>query len=169
MGKNIEIKARCPNPIVFEEKLKLLSTSFEGEDVQVDTFYMVPNGRLKLRESKLYGNLLIPYLRADKKGPTQADYSLVNIEDAEKVKSLLVSILGVKGVVRKKRRIYLYENVRIHVDKVDQLGSFLELEAVVSENDSENANREKVEFLLDHFEIKRNDLIEKAYIDLIGI
>ena len=169
MGKNIEIKARCIDPTFFEKQLKLLTTRFEGEDIQVDTFYDVPSGRLKLRESKLYGNLLIPYLRADKKGPKQADYSLIKIEDIEKVKSLLASILGIKGVVRKKRLIYLFENVRIHFDKVEQLGTFLELEAVVNENDSENANSEKVEFLLDHFEIKRNDLIETAYIDILGI
>jgi len=169
MGKNIEIKARCNNRVFFEKQLDFLKTEFEGEDIQVDTFYNVPNGRLKLRESKLYGNLLIPYLRDDEKGPKQADYSLIKIEDVENVKSLFKSILGVKGILMKKRLIYQYENVRIHIDEVENLGNFIEFEAVVQEKDDEEDDKAKVDFLLGHFSISGNDLIEKAYIELIGI
>jgi len=169
MGRNIEIKARCHDLNTFEDQLKRLAVQFEGEDAQTDTFFTVPEGRLKLRESQLYGNFLIPYVRSDQKGPRPADYSLIPLEDVEKVKGLLSSILGVKGFLRKIRRIYLYENVRIHIDQVEDLGTFIELEAVVSKSDDEGVSRNKIDRLLEYFNIEDDDLIAKAYIELKGI
>jgi len=167
MGKNIEIKAYCRNLLKFKTKLKQLPTTFEGDDVQMDTFFKVPKGRLKLRESKLYGNILIPYIRLDQSGPKQADYGLIKIDDVIKIKNLFTEMFGIIGVVNKKREIYLYENVRIHLDDVETLGTYIEFEAVVQNSNAIDTNRKKVEWLLGFFGIDQKDLIEDAYMDLL--
>lgn len=167
MGRNIEIKAFCYDVAEFKTKLENLPTTFEGDDVQIDTFFKVPKGRLKLRESKLYGNILIPYLRPDQSGPKQADYGLIQIDDVEKIKTLFIEILGVMGVVRKKRQVYLYQNVRVHIDDVETLGTFIEFEAVIQNPHTLNENRKKVEWLLAYFGIDQSHLINDAYMDLL--
>ena len=97
MGINIEIKAHCDDLESLKTKLLQLPVSYEGQDLQIDTFFNVPNGRLKLRESTLYGNILIPYLRPDRDGPKQSNYELIPVSDPQKVKILIVKILGIKG------------------------------------------------------------------------
>lgn len=167
MGKNIEIKARCDNLYDFKSKLLQLPVTFEGEDFQVDTFFKVSKGRLKLRESSLSGNVLIPYLRPDQKGPIQSDYDLIKISNPQKLKFLLTEILGIKGEVRKKRAIYYFENVRIHLDEVEKLGNFIEFEAVVDDKEAINENEKKVQWLLNYFNINNDKLIDAAYMDLL--
>lgn len=167
MAQNIEIKARLNDVPGFKEKVRELGARLEGRDAQRDTFFEVKAGRLKLRESTLYGNLLIPYLRKDAAGPEKSSYALIRIENADAVKSLLTQILGITVVVKKQRDIYIHENVRIHIDNVNSLGHFFEFEAVLDEEKSAAENQQKVERLLDYFEIDRADLIDRAYADLI--
>jgi predicted adenylyl cyclase CyaB len=167
MGINIEIKAHCDNLESFKSKLLQLPVTFEGEDTQIDTFFRVSHGRLKLRESTIYGNILIPYLRPNKEGPKQSDYELIRVSNPQKVKILLGQILGIVGEVMKKRTIYLFENVRIHLDEVEQLGSFIEFEAVIDDEKAVNRNKEKTQWLLNYFNITDNQLIKVAYVDLI--
>ncbi len=169
MGINIEIKARCDDLDIFKSKLLQLPVTFEGEDFQVDTFFNVPQGRLKLRESILYGNILIPYLRPDQDGPKQSDYELIPISDPQRLKGLLGKIFGIKGEVRKKRQIYLFENVRIHLDEVEKLGNFIEFEAVVDDEKAINENKDKTQWLSNYFEIANDQLVELAYMDLLLI
>lgn len=169
MGINIEIKARCDDLESFKSKLLQLPVSYEGEDFQIDTFFTVPNGRLKLRESILYGNILIPYIRPDREGLKQSDYELIPISDPQKVKYLLGNILEIKGEVRKKRQIYFFENVRIHLDKVEQLGDFIEFEAVIDDEKAIDANIKKTHWLLNYFLITDDQLVKVAYIDLLGL
>ena len=169
MGTNIEIKAQCDDLEIFRSRLLQLPVILEGEDFQVDTFFNVPNGRLKLRESTLYGNILIPYTRPDKKGPRQSDYELVPVSDPQKLKKVLGNILGIKGQVRKKRQIYFYENVRIHLDVVEKLGNFIEFEAVVDDEKTINENHNKVNWLVDYFNITNKQLVKVAYLDLLLI
>ncbi|MEJ2052791.1 MAG: class IV adenylate cyclase [Calditrichaceae bacterium] len=167
MGLNVEIKARYDDLETFQTQVIQLPVTFEGEDIQIDTFFNVKTGRLKLRESLLYGNLLIPYLRPDQTGPKQADYELIKISDPKKLKFLFDEILGIYGTVRKKRRIYLFENVRIHLDAVENLGSFIEFEAVVDDAADIKVNEEKINWLLDYFKINKDQLINVAYMDLL--
>ncbi|HEM49496.1 MAG TPA: class IV adenylate cyclase [Caldithrix sp.] len=169
MGINIEIKARCDNLDVFKSKLLQLPVTFEGEDFQTDTFFIVPHGRLKLRESTLYGNILIPYLRPDQEGPKQSNYEIIPLADSQKTKLLLSSILGIKGEIIKKRQIYLYENVRVHLDEVEGLGSFIEFEAVIDDDSEIGINKEKIDWLLSYFNIGADHLVKTAYIELFGI
>ncbi len=167
MGKNIEIKAHYSDFDFFLKKLSDLPHRYEGLDVQTDTFFQTPSGRLKLRESSLYGTFLIPYMRSDQEGPKESNYALIEIKDYAKAKVLLSAILGEKVVVKKKRQIYIYQNVRIHFDTVENLGSFMEFEAVIGNDDDIEENQKKLEQLMAYFGIKQDDLIAAAYADML--
>ncbi len=144
MSFNIEIKARYSDLNLCESRTLLLSHSLEGTDHQTDTFYNVPGGRLKLRESSLYGNFLIPYIRSDKSGPKRSDYSLLPVDDIATTKNILKKMFGERVIVQKIRKIYLHENVRIHLDQVTGLGNFVELEAVIDSEDQVKNNQKKL-------------------------
>ncbi len=167
MSRNIEIKARYDDPETALEKIKKLSCTFVGLDKQKDTFFHVADGRMKLRESSLSGANLIPYLRKNQPGPRPSEYMLVPVPDASKFKRLMERILGVAAVVEKERHIYLYQNVRIHLDRVKHLGTFIEFEAVLDENHSDADGKKKIEFLMSHFGITPKDLVAEAYVDLL--
>ena len=167
MAKNIEIKARHNDFDAFYEKLSELAHHYEGLDVQIDTFFEARSGRIKLRESSLHGAFLIPYKRADQAGPKKSDYALIKIENPHEVKSLLTDILGVKKIVKKERQIYHFQNVRIHYDHVQGLGSFIELEAVVDKENELEKNEKKVHHLMEYFGIAEDDLVAGAYADML--
>ena len=111
---------------------------------------------------------LISYLRADESGRRESRYRIVAIEDAEELISALSDNLGVKAVVAKERRLFLYEGVRIHLDQVKDLGSFIEFEAVAPTDSDLSEEREKVEALRGEFGIDRHDLVAGSYCDLIS-
>ncbi len=167
MSFNIELKARYSDLDLFEQNVLKLSHTFDGLDNQTDTFFKVPNGRLKLRESSLYGNFLIPYLRPDDSGPKRSDYSLLPVSDVPATKRILDKMIGTLLVVRKVRKIYLYENVRIHLDQVERLGDFVEFEAVVEQEADIPENQEKLKTLIRYFGIPESDFIARAYADLL--
>lgn len=166
MSQNIEIKARCANLSQFEQRLQTLPVRFEGEDRQIDTFYKVSRGRLKLRESSLDGNLLIPYMRPDLPKAKESVYTLIRIEDSKTTKLLLEQLLGIEQVVTKTRRIYHFENVRIHLDEVENLGVFIELEAVLLDDTDKDIDHRKVQDLLNYLNIETKDLLVGAYADM---
>jgi predicted adenylyl cyclase CyaB len=168
MSQNIEIKASCSDHQSFLKLLdELEGARFNGKELQTDIFFKVKNGRLKLRKISDTKCVLIPYLRADKKGPTKSEYTLLEVNEPEKTIELLTTILGIDKCVYKERSIYLYENVRIHLDTVQDLGTFIEFEAVLSEGDNIDMEKEKVDQLLRYFDIKKKDLIADAYVDLL--
>ena len=164
---NIEIKARLESLSAARECAKRLGARFEGVDHQIDTYFRVPNGRLKLRESSLEGPRLIPYLRADQGGPKKSDYALIRMDAplGAKSKELLSAILGVETVVEKKREIHHIENVRVHLDDVRGLGAFLEFEAVYADDTPEAAEREsaRVRELLREFGVAPEALLRGSY------
>jgi predicted adenylyl cyclase CyaB len=166
--ENIEIKARITNPSGMKEKIKKFAHTFLGSDHQVDTYFSTKSGRMKLRESQLSGNYLILYRRDDKSGPRSSVYETIPIDRSAEVKSLLGNLLGLEIVVEKKRDIFLFENVRIHIDEVKNLGDFLEFEAVM-DNKHQNHDREinKVNKLMKILEISNADLVAKSYQDLL--
>lgn len=165
---NIELKARLSNLQDTKRKVEALENiRFEADDRQTDTFYNIPRGRLKLRESTFYGNILIPYLRVDNSAAKQSDYTLIEVKYPEALKRLFIEMFGIKIIVKKRRLIYLYENVRIHLDRVEHLGDFLEFEAVLDgKNNAENGRR-KIAFLRAQLNINDEDLVSTAYADLI--
>jgi len=165
---NLEIKARCCDPAAARAAAERVATSYVGVDHQVDTYFWTRSGRLKLRESSLAGGQLVPYLRPDEVGPKRSDYRLIPLRDAHGVKRLLTEILGVHRVVRKQREIFLYENVRIHLDRVEGLGTFLELEARYDGSpEGETQQRCKVAFLMQELGVAEADLLARSYAGLL--
>jgi predicted adenylyl cyclase CyaB len=168
MSINIEIKASCSDHQSFLELLdKLEGARFSSKELQTDIFFKVKDGRLKLRKISDSKSLLIPYLRADKKGPTKSDYTLLDVKEPEKTEKLLTRILGIDRSVEKERSIYLFENVRIHLDTVKDLGTFIEFEAVVDDEKELDIEKDKIDQLIRYFGIEKKDLIADAYVDLL--
>lgn len=138
-----------------------------GELIQRDTYFNVATGRLKLREERGAAAHLISYVRADEPQERLSRYRIVEVEDAEGLKAALSESLGAWAVVSKRRRLFLWRGVRIHLDWVDGLGDFLEFEAVAHEQSDLADERQKVQQLWDAFGIRSEDLIDRSYSDLI--
>jgi predicted adenylyl cyclase CyaB len=165
---NLEIKARCRDLAAARSAAQRVATRYVGIDKQVDTYFRAREGRLKLRESSLDGGQLVPYLRPDTPGPKCADYQVIPVEDAAGLKLLMTRILGVHRVVLKEREILLYENVRIHLDRVEGLGEFVELEAVFDGSPAaEVEQRRVVDFLMEALGIDAGDLLAGSYEGLV--
>jgi len=166
MHKNIEIKARSDNPKKIRNILESRNAIFIGTDHQVDTYFKTNTGRLKLREGNIE-NRLIYYSRPDQKGPKQSDVILYQSTNPELLKRLLEKSLSVLTVVDKTREIYFIDNVKFHLDEVNGLGSFVEIEAIDAEDKIpvEELNRQCQHFL-NLFEITEDELVEESYSDL---
>ena len=166
--ENIEIKARVGNLDVIRERVLKMKHEFLGYDYQVDTYFKTKSGRMKLRESSLSGAYVILYLRNDLSGPKSSIYQTLVVENAQGVKNLLSQLLGIHTVVKKEREIYIYENVRIHLDRVKNLGTFLEFEAVLNdEYHDRTAEKKKVHQLMETLGITEKNLISSSYEKLI--
>ena len=151
---NVEIKARCENPNRIREILKSKGADYKGLDHQVDTYFRVNSGRLKLREGNIE-NHLICYQRENLAGPKESNVLLFKTEPGSILKSILMEALGILVVVEKSREIYFIENVKFHIDDVKHLGSFVEIEAI---GDVENVDKavlhEQCKYYLYLFRIK---------------
>jgi adenylate cyclase, class 2 len=130
--ENVELKALDNDPVQSERACRTLGASDHGVLVQRDTYFGVEHGRLKLREDpeRRVGELIF-YLRAHEDGLRSSRYWRVPTDEPRALASLLEAAHGVVGVVAKRRRLFIYENVRIHLDDVEGLGSFIELESVL--------------------------------------
>jgi len=167
---NIEIKAHYLDLERGRTIAEKLSGRYLGCDHQIDTYFCAPKGRLKLRESSLSGAMLIPYMRANTSGPKKSDYALLTTEDPVTAKRLLTEMFGVEAIVEKRRHIYLIDNVRVHLDDVEGLGKFFELEAVYVGTDAlvEQAEHKKVETLIAAFGVAEKDLIQGSYREAVN-
>ena len=164
---NVEIKAKCSNPSFIRQYLLSGNADFKGTDEQTDTYFNVPNGRLKLREGNIENNLIF-YERTNQAGPKNSHFHLVKVEDAKGLKAVLTKSNAVKAVVKKKREIYYIRNVKFHIDEVPGLGSFVEIEAGNKLADlSEQQLREQCDFYVKEFQIKEADLVEVSYSDML--
>lgn len=164
---NIELKARCSTPERIRKLLEEREADFKGTDHQVDTYFNVPEGRLKLREGTIENNLIF-YQRANKAAAKKSNIELVSFKDTGGIKSLLTSALGVKVVVDKTREIYFIDNVKFHIDEVTQLGSFVEIEAIdKNRNIGELTLRQQCKFYRKLFDIREEDLVAESYSDLL--
>jgi len=166
--RNIEIKARLADPQAARQVAASLATTTLGLQEQVDTYFHCPNGRLKLRQINGRDAQLVWYARPDQAGPKASDYRLVPTANPETLKAALAAALGTRCVVRKQRQIYLHHNVRIHLDEVEGLGSFLEFEAVVGSDVDDIAARGQVDRLMAEFGITPADLLATSYGDMLG-
>lgn len=164
---NVEIKAICNDPLFIRKYLVANKADFKGTDEQTDTYFSVPNGRLKLREGNIENNLIF-YERTNQAGPKQSHFNLVKVEDAKGLKEVLIKSIGIKVVVQKKREIFYIDNVKFHIDEVPGLGSFVEIEAGnISVDLSQEQLKQQCDFYLKEFSIKPEDLIDVSYSDML--
>ncbi|HOO57125.1 MAG TPA: class IV adenylate cyclase [bacterium] len=166
--RNIEIKASLRDTDYAENTAKILTGGDAGFILnQVDTYFAVDSGRMKLREINNKDAQLIFYNRVDNRGPKKCVYHIVDIDNPDEMKDMLGKALGIDVVVKKNRKVYLYENVRIHIDRVEELGEFIEFEAVLEDDMTDTEGRNSVQRLMSEFGINKEDLIEDSYADII--
>jgi len=168
MKRNIELKTKYANHTSARNKLRALGAKEQTPMVQVDTYFCVATGRLKLREMADRAEL-IWYQRADVKRTRDSRYTLVKVADPAALKLALAGALGVRGIVKKRREWFLWKNVRIHLDTVRGLGKFIEFEAVIGPSQSAAAGHERVERLCEALGISKRDHLSASYSDLAGI
>jgi homotetrameric cytidine deaminase len=166
-SRNIEIKARDRDPARTLELALELGATDEGDLQQRDTYFQSARGRLKLREQEPGEDELIEYRRADEAGARASSYRRVRVTSAPELREALDAALGTLVVVTKRRRLLLSDNVRIHLDEVEGLGSFVELEAVASPGSDLAAEQAQVAELRVRLEIGDDALVGESYSDLL--
>jgi predicted adenylyl cyclase CyaB len=166
MRRNMELKVRLADLAAARRVAESLATSRLGLLRQIDTYFTCATGRLKLREIDGHAAELIWYARPDEAAPKGSDYLIVPVADPGALKAALAGALGVRAVVDKRREVYLVDNVRIHLDDVAGLGSFLEFEAVLDPGVSDSQGREQLARLSAAFGLKAGDLLAGSYGDL---
>lgn len=164
---NIEIKARSNNQDLIRQILKSRNAKFIGLDHQVDTYFKVNSGRLKLREGAIE-NSLVYYQREDQTGPKQSNVTFYKSENKSSLKEILTKALGILVVIDKSREIYFIDNVKFHIDVVKDLGTFVEIEAMdVDGRIGKEKLLEQCNYYLALFKISQADLISNSYSDLL--
>lgn len=165
MSKNLELKARISSVSDAVCIVHQLNAKEKGILRQRDIYYNVPRGRLKLRIINNRNAELIFYNRPNKNGSRYSDYFLLSVSNAKLTDELCTSAFGQKVVVKKKRRLFLYKNSRIHIDKVSGLGTFIEFEVLV--NRGKQQAQKLLRILTMKFGIKRTDTIAVSYSDMM--
>ena len=167
MHINFEFKAKHDDIAGAEQILLQSGPLFIGEDHQIDTYFNVPNGRLKLREGNIE-HALIFYERANTATAKQSNVILYQHKPDAALKALLEKSLGIKTVVDKKRKIYFIDNVKFHFDTVEDLGSFIEVEAIDKDG---NLGLEKIKEQCFYYQqllgIKPENILAKSYSDML--
>ena len=164
--RNIELKARLGGFDRAVQVCRALGAVFQSDIRQVDTYFVVASGRLKLRENDPGKCELIHYHRVDEAESKASDYKIV--QGSPELREMLAAALGVRCAVRKLRGLWLWENVRIHLDTVEGLGTFIEFEAVLGERFDDADGYLKLAKLREAFGIGDGDLIEGSYVDLMA-
>lgn len=163
---NVELKARDPDPAATAARCLALGAHDRGVLQQTDTYFLARRGRLKLREGGA-GAELIAYGRPDAAEPAESRYVLAPVSEPDALSEALDAALGTTVVVSKRRRLLLWEGVRIHLDEVEGLGSFVEFEAVLPDAGDLSAARAKVARLRSELGIEDDSLVPAGYADLL--
>jgi len=162
---NYEFKARIKDEQRVRDALKTLNARSIGTDHQVDTYFRVPAGRLKVREGRIE-NALIFYRRTNARRARQSAVEMTLLPRRNTLRAILERALATLAVVDKRREIYFVKNVKIHLDRVRQLGKFLEVEAI-----SRTADVKKIRSQARHFQqlfgVTAKDIVAESYSDLI--
>jgi len=168
MNRNIEIKAKVESLKAIESRTRELADDGPLVLEQEDTFFRCPRGRLKLRlftdgaEAEL-----IYYERPDRTEPGESRYVIHRSMDPAGLRAVLSASLGVRGVVRKRREVYLIGITRVHLDRVEGLGEFVELEVVLEPQQDTADGIAVARDLMTKLGIPESGLVSRAYIDLL--
>jgi predicted adenylyl cyclase CyaB len=164
--RNVEAKFKLANRERTLKQALAVGFTKRAELSQRDTFFVTASGKLKLRE-EAGGAQLIFYRRRDLEALQLSDYEIVPVAEPLRMRSIMASAFGVLAEVIKRRVLLMRDNVRLHLDSVEGLGEFGEIEAVLIEGESETANRDRVARLLEDLEIRDADLIDVSYFELM--
>jgi predicted adenylyl cyclase CyaB len=167
MPANIEVKARVRDFPAIQSRAGQLSDTPLEVILQEDIFFNVPQGRLKLRVLAPDRGQLIFYTRPDQEGPKRSDYHITHTSDPENLRRVLELAYGVRGVVKKTRYLYHVGQTRVHLDDVEGLGQFMELEVVMQDGQEDSEGQAIAEGLMASLGVERSDLLEGAYMDLL--
>ena len=164
--RNIEIKAHVRDRRHVRAFMRARGSRHEVQH-QRDVFFHAPHGRLKLRCFPDGTGVLVAYERADQTGPKLSDYTLAEVQDAEKLEEALSRSLGIRGIVEKKREIAIVGQTRVHLDDVKELGVFLELEVVLRPRQSAKQGLAVAKRLMAELHVEDRDLLDRAYMDML--
>ncbi len=165
--RNLELKARHADLPAARTAALSLGARPAGIELQTDTYFHVPHGRLKLRVIDGQSAVLIWYERPDRATARLSAYHLVPVPDPTALTAALGGALRVRGEVKKRREILLWHNVRIHLDEVAGLGTFVEFEAVLGVEEEERTAAGRLEELCGALGIMHADQVAPAYADLL--
>lgn len=165
--RNIELKARDPDPSVSRELCRALGAEDHGELYQRDTYFVVSRGGLKLREQSPGRAHLIQFDRSSEPQERESRYRLIEVDDGPALRAALESALGVRVTVTKRRRLFIWRAVRIHLDEVEGLGSFIEFEAVAPPDSDLAHEYELVRELRERFAVSDERLVAQGYAEQI--
>ncbi len=167
MPTNIEIKARVDDLDALRARVLNLATSAPGILEQEDVLFDARQGRLKLRIFDSTRGELIAYERPDEAGPKASSYRIAPTDDPAALRAGLAASLGEIGVVVKRRELHMVGQTRVHLDEVEDLGSFMELEVVLGEDDTPEQGTAIAHTLMAQLGVSPSQLIEGAYFDLL--
>jgi predicted adenylyl cyclase CyaB len=165
--RNLEAKFRLPDHAAARARAEAIGFVVRATLEQRDTFFAVSNGKLKLREESGRASL-IHYRRAREAGLDLSNYEIAETPNPEAIRAMLAGALGVVAEVRKRRTLLMRRNVRLHLDRVDGLGDFGEIEAVLADGDIAAAFSGEVAEILAALDVRAGDLTEKSYFEMIS-
>ena len=168
MPSNVEIKAGVADARDFAERAERLAGSPPQRLKQHDSFYAAARGRLKLRRFADGNAELIFYQRSDAGGPKLSDYARLPVADPSAMHALLDAALGCTGTVRKNRLVWLVGRTRVHLDEVEGLGTYMELEVVMRDGEPPAAGEAEARTLMSALGVGESDLVAGAYVDLLA-
>ena len=167
MSRNIEIKGAVSTFAPVIDALKVIAPGTPASLSQEDTFFSCPSGRLKLRRfSQSFGELIY-YIRADDAGPKESNYIRVPTSEPDLLREALASAYGTVGVVRKHRAVHMVGRTRVHLDDVEGLGWFIELEVILGESEPAEVGMREARDLMAVLGIREDQLVSGAYVDLL--
>jgi predicted adenylyl cyclase CyaB len=167
MPRNIEIKARIENVGLLTPRVAALATEGPLEIAQDDTFFQCENGRLKLRAFSTDAGELIFYRRVNQAGPKESFYIRSPTSSPESLRESLTLAYGQIGRIRKYRTLFQVGRTRVHLDRVEGLGHFLELEVVLVDDEQPEQGVREASHLMEQLGIQPEQLIDGAYLDLM--
>ena len=166
-SRNVEIKARIASVEAMAPRVAALADRGPVEIKQDDTFFVCERGRLKLRALSPTEGQLIFYRRANQAGPKESRFVISPTASPDSLRDALTLAYGSAGRVRKHRTLYLVGRTRVHLDRVESLGHFLELEVVLAEGESPDAGVKEARALMTALGLADDQLIDGAYVDLL--
>jgi predicted adenylyl cyclase CyaB len=164
--QNLEAKFKLYDLERARKQAEGIKYEFKATLVQRDTFFRVREGKLKLREEES-GAWMVFYGRQDSQDLKLSSYEIVPIPEPEKTRSMMTQALGAIATVKKTRILMMRDHVRLHLDRVDGLGEFGEIEAVLGEHDDPERSRPAVNELLSALDVNRNNLIAASYFEML--